>query len=154
MPVSLPDPVFLAAQSALLLQTYERLLARPLLVDVPAEQQVQALYHAPFALVSHTPVADPIFNYANATALQLFEYRWDEFIQIPSRLSAEPINQTAREHLLSRVRQEGYIQDYEGIRISKTGRRFMIQCAVVWNLYDAQQVYRGQAACFNTWQYV
>jgi hypothetical protein len=37
------------------------------------------------------------------------------------------------------------------MRISSSGRRFWIERATVWNLLDADGVYRGQAATFADW---
>ena len=54
----------------------------------------------------------------------------------------------ARAALLQRVRDEGYIDDYAGVRISAKGRRFPIAQAVVWNLVDAHGCVHGQAASF------
>ena len=92
-----------------------------------------------------------MFDYANRMALDLFEMSWNELIGMPSRLSAEPVNRDERERLLSRVAADGYIDDYSGVRISKTGKRFLIRQAVVWNVYDEQGRYQGQAASFSDW---
>ncbi len=110
------------------------------------------LYYAPFALLSHGTEIDPIINYANLAAQELFEMSWFEFIQLPSRLSAEMMVQEERDALLKRVSDYGYIDDYSGIRISRTGLRFMINQATVWNLLDANGKARGQAAMFPDWQ--
>lgn len=138
----------------LLMQSYARLFAVPLVTVAEEDSSVQALLQAPFALVSHNTASEPVFNYANAKALELFEFSWDEFTRLPSRLSAEPMNQAAREALLAGVREQGFIRDYQGIRLSKTGRRFQINNAVVWNLLDQDSVYCGQAACFNAWDFL
>jgi len=90
--------------------------------------------------------ADPIFNFGNRAALNLFEYSWDEFIQLPSRLSAKPLAREARQQLLDTVNRQGYIDNYSGIRVSASGKEFMIENAVVWNIVDKQGVYCGQAA--------
>jgi hypothetical protein len=105
-------------------------------------------------LVSHDTASDPVFNYANLKALELFELNWEEFICLPSRLSAEPVNQAERERLLAEVTDIGYINHYEGVRISSTGKRFLIRNAVVWNLVDNKQLYKGQAACFAHWVFL
>jgi len=110
------------------------------------------IYHAPFALLSHGTEADPIINYANLAAQRLFEMEWAEFVQLPSRLSAEKMVQQERDALLKRVRDHGYIDDYSGVRISKTGQRFLINRATVWNLIDANGQAKGQAAMFANWQ--
>jgi len=109
------------------------------------------LYYAPFALLSHGTEADPIINYANHTAQQLFEMQWHEITALPSRLSAEAVVQQERNALLKRVSENGYIDDYSGVRIAKSGTRFRIEDATVWNLLDEKGVYAGQAAMFSLW---
>ena len=52
----------------------------------------------------------------------------------PSRLTAEAPNREERARLLAAVTTRGFIDDYSGIRISNTGRRFRIAQATVWNL--------------------
>ncbi|MGR9117013.1 MAG: MEKHLA domain-containing protein [Gammaproteobacteria bacterium] len=146
---------FLVEQAGLIGSSYARLLNKALLPgDCGTEAFAQALFDAPFAVVSHNTDRDPVFNYANAKALELFEMTWREFTRTPSRLSAEPINQDERERLLAEVSRKGYIDHYQGIRISKTGNRFMIRNAVVWNLTDDAGRYRGQAACFSDWEFL
>lgn len=44
--------------------------------------------------------------------------------------------------------------DYAGVRIARTGQRFLIQRATVWNLTDDQGRLGGQAATFREWRYV
>jgi hypothetical protein len=113
---------------------------------------VDALDWASFAVVSHNTASDPVFNYANRTALQLFEMSWTQFTALPSRLSAEPMLQEERERLLQRVAERGFIEDYSGVRISASGRRFIIRNATVWNLQDEQGRPYGQAALLREWQ--
>jgi hypothetical protein len=110
------------------------------------------LYYAPFALLSHGTEKDPIINYANKTAQQLFEMNWQSFVQLPSRLSAEAMLQAERSRLLQRVTEFGFIDDYSGVRISSSGKRFLIDQATVWNLQDSDGRYCGQAAMFSNWQ--
>lgn len=104
------------------------------------------LFDAPFALVSHGIEADPIFNFANRKALDIFGYTWESFTVLPSRLSAEPMAREERQYLLDQVTTKGYIDDYSGVRIASDGRRFRIVNAVVWNLLDEQGKHIGQAA--------
>lgn len=110
------------------------------------------LYYAPFVLLSHGTEKDPIINYANEAAQQLFEMNWQTFVRLPSRLSAEAMLQTKRNRLLQRVTEHGFIDDYSGIRISSSGRRFLINQATVWNLQNSDGSYCGQAATFSNWQ--
>jgi hypothetical protein len=115
---------------------------------------LKALFYANFAVVSHGTEDDPVFNFANQMALTLFELTWDEFTMLPSRQSAEPINQEERQVLLERVTNYGYIDNYSGVRISSSGRKFLIEDAVVWNLVDHLGSYHGQAAVFDKWSYL
>ncbi|OYV22270.1 MAG: hypothetical protein CG442_1368, partial [Methylococcaceae bacterium NSO1] len=52
------------------------------------------------------------------------------------------------------VTEKGYIDHYQGVRISSTGKRFLIKNAVVWNLIDKNQGIKGQAAWFDQWAYL
>ena len=134
------------ARIALIAQSYARLLGRPL-VD-RADDVVAALWQAPLAILAHDTQADPVFFFGNRAALAAFECGVDAFLQMPSRLSAEAPLRAERQALLDRVSTQGFIDDYAGIRISATGRRFRIENAVVWNLVDDAGVRHGQAAAF------
>lgn len=147
-----PENDFLAQHAGLLLDSYQRLTGKELIQPTLADDaRAQALYQAPFGVVSHNTAEDPIFNYGNQTALRLFEMDWESFTQLPSRLSAEPVNRDERQRLLARVTRDGFIDDYRGIRISSTGNRFWIEDATVWNLLDRNGTYHGQAAVFYRW---
>lgn len=111
-----------------------------------------ALWNAPRAIVAHGTEADPAFFYGNRLALELFGMEFEEFARLPSRLSAEPLAQEAREKLLEQVMRQGYVDGYSGVRISGKGKRFMIEAATVWNLIDEAGNHRGQAATFSDWR--
>lgn len=130
----------------LIAASFENLLGRPLVEA--ADDMVAALWHAPDAIVAHGVEADPIFFFGNRAALTAFETDVERFTALPSRLSAEAPQREERQMLLDRVSQDGFIDDYAGLRISATGRRFRIEQAIVWNLVDGG-VRRGQAATFT-----
>lgn len=111
----------------------------------------EALFEAPFVVVSHGTEADPILNYGNRTALTLWEMDWQQLTQTPSRYTAEPIEREERAQLLEQARQKGYIDNYKGIRISQTGKRFQIENAVIWDVLDETGDRCGQAATFSHW---
>ena len=119
--------------------------------ELSPETAARKVYFASFALVSHTTDPDPVFNYGNATALELFEMTWEAFTALPSRRSAEPLAREERARLLARVARDGYIDDYSGVRIAQSGKRFLIEGATVWNLLDEAGSYCGQAAMFDRW---
>jgi hypothetical protein len=146
---------FYEKHAKLLYQSFERCTGSPLVPLVPGtEKVVEVLFNAPFALVSHGTEEDPVFNFGNNTALKLFELTWEQFTSLPSRKSAEPVNREERRRLLEQVTQQGYIDDYSGVRISSTGQRFLIQQATVWNLIDKEGKYHGQAAVFDQWTFL
>jgi hypothetical protein len=113
------------------------------------------LYEATFVVVSHGTESDPILNYGNAAALRLWEMSWEELMRTPSRLTAEAPLREERARLLAAVTARGFIDDYSGIRITRTGRRFHIAQATVWNLITADgQQPCGQAAMFSEWKFI
>jgi hypothetical protein len=146
MPSSRPSDVRLR----LIAESFQRLTGKPLLPEMPqdADELREAMWHAPFAIVAHGTEADPIFFYGNRYALQHFEMSFEEFTKLPSRLSAEPVAQEAREKALANVAQTGYIDGYSGMRVAKSGHRFMITNCTIWNLLDAAGQNHGQAAVF------
>ncbi len=144
---------FRRAHAGLLLRSYRHWTGEPLAPEATADP-ARWLYHAPFALLSHGGGADPVFNYANLSAQRLFEYPWEVFVGLPSRLSAEADARTAREALLRQVREKGFADDYQGIRVAASGRRFAIRNVKVWNLLAENGEHRGQAACFDQWRFL
>ncbi|HEY6898080.1 MAG TPA: MEKHLA domain-containing protein, partial [Rhodocyclaceae bacterium] len=110
-----------------------------------------ALWNAPRVVVAHGTEVDPVFFYGNRLALQAFELDFEAFTHLPSRYSAEPLLREERAALLARVSRDGYIDDYAGVRISASGKRFRIEQATVWNLTDEQGRPAGQAATFERW---
>lgn len=146
---------WLAGHAALLLRCYRHWTGHDLIdPTLPPAEAAHALYAAPFAVLAHDTGADPRFTYANLTAQRLFEMPWPEIVGLPSRYSAEPMLREERERLLKRVAEHGFIDDYSGIRIAKSGLRFSIGAATVWNLFDEQGNAAGQAASFGDWQFL
>jgi len=143
------------AHTQILLDSYRRLLSKELIPRTGTpEAQAQALFEAPFVVVSHGTQDDPILNYGNQTALNLWQMEIAKLLHTPSRLTAEPMHRDERALLLERTARDGYVDDYQGIRISATGQRFRIQQAIVWNLTDSQGTRVGQAATFSQWEWL
>ncbi len=137
----------------ILLDSYYHWVGSPLLPRTgTTEQQAAALFHAPFVVVSHGTQVDPILNYANQVALDLWEVDIPTLMKMPSRLTAEPLHRDERARLLERTTRDGYVNDYRGVRVSATGKRFLIEQATVWNLISAAGEPVGQAATFSAWK--
>lgn len=124
------EPPFLAGGDASAIWLYERAL---------------------HAVLAHDTAPVPRFTYANKAAQKCFEYTWEGIVGLPSHLSAEPQDRAERQRLLDLVTAQGYARGYRGVRIAKSGRRFLIEDGVVWQLVDEGGVLRGQAASFGRW---
>jgi hypothetical protein len=145
----------LIRHTRILLDSFARRLGRELIPrSGDAESQAERLFTAPFVVVSHGTEADPVLNYGNRTALELWETDFAALTAMPSRLTAEPMHRDERAQLLERTTRDGYVDDYRGVRISAKGRRFLIEQAIVWNLDDANGDRLGQAATFDRWVFL
>ncbi len=142
------DPVFYQ----LLAGAYARFVGKALIAEPAGDAAAQAAWlyeRAPFCVLAHNTAADPMFIYANRAGQKCFEYDWDEIVQVPSRLSAEAPDRAERQRLLDAVTNHGFISNYRGLRIAKSGRKFWIDDAVVWQLIDEDGKLRGTAATFR-----
>jgi hypothetical protein len=139
----------------LLLASYRRWIGKELIERHGSrEADARALFESPLVVVSHGTEADPILNYGNRTALNLWEMTWDELTKTPSRLTAEPMNRAEREGMLEQARIRGFIDTYRGVRISASGRRFLVENALIWNVVDGGHRPLGQAATFSRWTWL
>lgn len=138
-----------------LLDSYVRLLKKEFIhrEGTPLEQ-AERLFTSPFVVASHGLQDDPILNYGNQTALDLWEMDWEEFTQTPSRLTAESVNRDERARMLEQAKTHGYISDYRGVRISRSAKRFLVEQATVWNIHKPDGTPLGQAATFSDWTFL
>lgn len=135
-----------------LLDSYRHWTGRELIERTGGtNQQARSLFEASFVVVSHGIEADPILNYGNRMALDLWELSWDQLIQMPSRLTAEPDGRLERGRILEQAKADGFFEGYRGIRISSTGRRFLVERALIWTVIDSDEQSIGQAATFSHW---
>jgi hypothetical protein len=142
--------------AAVLLQSHQRAFSRPLIASAQPGQLKAAALPEPVRL--RLSGAGPrqrsrIPSSVTPTlqALQLWESRWDELIGMPSRLTAPNSERAERSNALGQAKRLDAVQNYRGIRISRKGRRFMINKARIWTLWDAEERVCGQAACFSDW---
>ena len=139
-----------------MLDSYHQLLGKNLLEDPSTEtaERARQLYELDAVVLAHGNQPDPIFCYGNHAALKLWEIDLPTLLTMPSRKSAEPVERTERSEMLTRGLEKGFIADYEGIRISATGKRFLVRNATIWNVFDESGERIGQAATFRDWEYV
>lgn len=141
------------AHTQIMLDSFQLFVGRELIPRTGhPDEDARHVFQAPFVVVSHGTEEDPILNYGNQTALMLWEMDIPSFTSTPSRLTAEPIHRDERARLMSRAARDGFVDDYRGVRISSTGRRFLIEQAIIWNLVDKVGTRVGQAATFSDWK--
>ena len=143
------------ALAAVLLQSHQRTFSRHLIASAqpgqPKRLLCQNLFACGFPVLAHGTEQDPALSYANAAALLLWDSHWDGLIGMPSRLTAPDSERAERSSTLGQAKRLDAVQNYRGIRISRKGRRFMINKARIWTLWDAEERVCGQAACFSDW---
>ena len=139
--------------SQIILDSYARWIGEEL-IDRRGKacEQAERLFYAPFVVVAHGVEENPILSYGNKVALELWKISVPVLLKTPSRETAEPVHREERTRLLERTRRNGYVDDYRGIRVSTTGKRFLVDPATVWNLVDEQGMHVGQAATFSNWK--
>jgi hypothetical protein len=127
------------------------------LLELPSPDSVdraRQLFELDAVVLAHGIEEDPIFCFGNQAALDLWEIEMEELLGMPSRLSAELTERSSRSEMLNRGKGQGLIRDYEGIRVSTTGKRFYVRNATIWNLLNEAGVRTGQAAMFRDWEYI
>jgi len=138
-----------------LLESYRRWLGQDLLPPAAtAAAAAEQLFWLPRVVVSHGTEVDPILTYGNQAALDLWQMDWQQFIQTPSRYTAEAMHREERAQMLAQLEAQGYVDNYRGVRISSQGRRFYIERAIIWNVVEDTGKRLGQAATFKDWQFL
>lgn len=116
---------------------------------VAEEELGKGIFEADFCLLSSDLSADPILNYGNQKALDLWEMSWEELTSTRSRDTAKPDSQSDRDGLMRQVNEKNFVAGYSGMRVSKTGREFLIKDVTIWNLFDDDGKPYGRAAWFK-----
>ena len=143
------------AHTQILLDSFRHYVGRELIArSGQPDDDARAVFEAPFVVVSHGTQDDPILNYGNQTALTLWEMDIPSLTSMPSRLTAEPMHRDERAQLMTRAARDGFVDDYRGIRITSSGKRFLIEKAIIWNLINGDGQRVGQAATFSDWKWL
>lgn len=114
----------------------------------PASAGVSA-WMGNFALLTHRGDPDAMLNYGNRFALDLWNCDWDQFIRTPSRATAPAGDVEERTVLMDEVARDGFVSGYDGRRISRGGRLFLICNVTVWQLREPSGESFGVAAFFR-----
>lgn len=145
-----PNNNYQSDHARLLMVTFQRVTGRTLLEGANSK----ALYHAPFPVLSHNTAEDPVLTYGNLAAQKLWEMDWDALTALPSRLTAEPAERGQRDAMFAEMRAKGFIENYAGIRVSASGKRFEIRNAIIWPLLAEDCTKLGEAATFKDYEFL
>ena len=133
-----------------LLDSYESFVKQDL-IERSGDMKIdfEIINNSSFIVVSHNGAIDPVLNFGNKSALNLWELSWEDFTSTPSRKTAELDLREKRQEMLLIAEKNGFFDDYEGIRVSSSGKRFKIKQAVIWNVVNGKGDKIGQAATFS-----
>lgn len=123
-----------------LMDSYRRVTGQSL------ADNADALWSAPYAVLSHDTDTPPRFFYGNARTLALFKWRAKDMIGLPSLYSAQADARAERAAMFAQLQAKDIVTGYSGVRIASDASRFRIVDAVIWNLRDPSGDLLGQAA--------
>lgn len=127
------------------LASHLRVTGQPLLAGLTARE----IWSGDFALLTHRGDPQAMLNYGNTFALDLWECDWPQFTATPSSATAPADDRAARERMMRQVVRDGFVAGYEGRRVSRTGRPFLIQDVTIWRLLEENGESFGVAAFFR-----
>lgn len=136
-------------------KAFSRSLLKEQSSDIRATvSECQELFSYSNNVLAHDNKSDPLLVYANAAAIRLWCNSWAEMVNMPSRLSTPEQARKERINALSNAQKCNAYQGYHGIRCDRRGRRFAINNARIWTLWDEQGYQCGQAASFSNWWWI
>mmetsp|Transcript_21162 Transcript_21162/g.31381 ORF Transcript_21162/g.31381 Transcript_21162/m.31381 type:complete len:243 (+) Transcript_21162:68-796(+) len=106
-----------------------------------------------YVLISHGTQDDPVYNFGNLACLQAFARSWDNLTSMPSRLCvvSKSQDEALRIELMQNVTNFGFVDgEYRGYRVRGDGKFIKLTECCVWNCYEDNGEYIGQAALFDT----
>ncbi len=139
----------------LITTSYEDTFQEPILTSIESYEsnidKGKALFNMRNPLIAHNHTKIPCLIYANAAALSLWNYEWNQMIGMPSHLTAPKNKRKQRQEILEKSLKLDKIIGYEGIRVDSNGKLFSIKNTKIWTILDKDNCVYGQAATFNNW---
>jgi len=136
-----------ADRAGVILDSYRRLLGRELIDrSGDAADDARRLFALPKAVLAHDTGRPAILDWVNAAAAAAFDAAPEALLGRPSASTAPADAAPERETLFVRLRERGFVEGYSGVRVSLTGRRFVIADVTVFELRDRDGRTAGHAA--------
>ena len=141
------DDSFRACRAREILDSYRRLLGRELLPrSGEATEDARRLFDLPLAVLAHDASPAPLLDWANLAAARAFDSTPESLLGRPSAATAPADAAADRRALFDVLARQGFVTGYSGVRISLTGRRFVIDDVTVFEVTDATGRPAGHAA--------
>lgn len=139
------------ARATVILDSFRRSVGRDLVARSgdPADD-ANRLFELPQAVLAHDASTQPLLDWVNAAAAAAFDATPEILIGRPSSATAPPDATADRRQLFEILARRGFVTGYSGVRISLTGRRFIIDDVIVFALADAAGHPAGHAAVIGS----
>lgn len=138
-------------RATVILDSYRRLLGRDLFDRTgDAAADARHLDALPIAVLAHDTATPPVLDWVNRAAAAAFDAAPADLVGRPSAATAPPDAAADRRQLFISLRERGVVTGYSGVRVSLTGRRFVITDVTVCELRDRDGRAAGHAAIIGT----
>ncbi len=130
-----------------ILDSYRRLLGHDLIErSGDAAEDARRLFDLPLGVLAHDTSPAPLLDWANLAAARAFDSTPESLLGRPSAATAPADAVADRRALFDVLARQGFVTGYSGVRVSLTGRRFMIDDVTVLEVTDATGRPAGHAA--------
>jgi hypothetical protein len=138
-------------RATVILDSFRRCVGRELIDrSGDAAEDARRLFDLPLAVLAHDTSPVPLLDWANLAAARAFDATPETLLGRPSADTA-PADATAdRRALFDVLARQGFVTGYSGVRISLTGRRFIIENVTVFALVDEAGHPAGHAAVIGS----
>lgn len=130
-----------------ILDSYSRHVGRELVErSGDAAEDARQLFDLPLAVLAHDAAPRPLLDWANLAAARAFDATPETLLGVPSADTAPADAVADRRALFEVLAAHGCVVGYSGVRVSLTGRRFVIDDVTVFEITDAAGRPAGHAA--------
>jgi hypothetical protein len=148
--VMLRGPRFIT-RACEILDSYRRRLGHDLFErSGDAAEDARRLFDLPLAVLAHDTAPQPLLDWANLAAARAFDATPESLLGRPSAGTTPADAVADRRALFDVLARQGFVTGYSGVRISLTGRRFVIDDVTVLEVTDATGQPAGHAAAIGS----
>jgi len=138
-------------RATVILDSFRRCIGRELIDrSGDAAEDARRLFDLPLAVLAHDTAPQPLLDWANQAAARAFDATPESLLGKLSSATAPPDATADRRALFDVLARQGFVTGYSGVRISLTGRRFIIENVAVFALVDEAGHPAGHAAVIGS----